>query len=445
VLGYDLVNEPLPGDYYADSDLLLPGRGDAALLQPLYGLLHQTIREVDPDTILFYEPTPFPDTIPEAVPVLGGVHPVGFTAGPANDSARQALSFHVYSCGFANTACDADGDPAAADCASCDKLVTTSLRQRAADVARLGGGGFLTEFGAVANTPAGIAEIDRVAAQADAGLLSWAYWQLKYYTDITTVSGPKEGLFEANGTVQAAKLAALSRTYAPAVAGTPTAMRFEPSSGAFRLAYTTHGAAAATRQLATEIYLNVPLHYAAGFQYDLINATNGSVAPDADGTFKVYAAGGSAAADVEVGVAIVRASTGRRSGTIRSKDGDLIQWELLDAVGDDPAGFSFHSDGNLTWWKMIRVAKDGAAKGEHACVMEEQGADHAPKQCLLAGLQRHQYLFDYSIELWKAKALGVHTYIQTLDAKVRAVAQQDAEVHLDRRRRRLGILQIGVQ
>ena len=62
----------------------------------------------------------------------------------------------------------------------------------------------------------------------------------RYFDDLTTVAGPNEGLYHPNGSLQTEKLSALSRTYAQVVAGTPTSMKFDESSAAFRLQYGTH-------------------------------------------------------------------------------------------------------------------------------------------------------------------------------------------------------------
>jgi endoglycosylceramidase len=443
LLGYDLLNEPMSGDYYANNDLLLPGRGDLATLQPLYKLLHDTIRAVDTDAILFYEPPPFPDTFPTSayVPgIIGGVHPVGFTAGPAGEagaaqwSSKQAMSYHIYSCGFATT-CDRDGNPSSADCSSCDSLATSWADTRAADVARLGGGIFLTEFGAgrslapvcshqpltralvVPDTPEGRAEINRVTAVADAHQLSWAYWQFKYFHDITTVSGPKEGLYNANGTVQEAKLGALSRTYAPVVAGKLTAIRFDPVSAAFRLTYTTADTPKDTRALATEIYLNTEAHYPgslplAGFETDLINAAS----PSGDlvnGTMEVFAGMDGKPVDV----AIVRPYSGALAGMLRTINGDLVKWEVFDSKYYGKAGFTMVKPGNITWWKGFRIYADGKKSGDYTCVLEAQDSDDAPKVCGLEGPVRHDFLFDYGIEIWAATSIfGIHSHVQTIDA-----------------------------
>ena len=76
------------------------------------------------------------------------------------------------------------------------------------------------------------------------------------------------------GSLQSTKVKALARTYARAVAGTPTRMAFNASSAAFELAYstaspaTTAGAAAAGTAAAaatTEIFLHTGFWYPEGF------------------------------------------------------------------------------------------------------------------------------------------------------------------------------------
>jgi endoglycosylceramidase len=288
VLGYDLVNEPLAGDYYSNNSLLKPGVADPITLQPVYKQLHDEIRTLDKDAIIFYEPPPFPDTVPLNTPVSGGVHPVGFTAGPAGRagaaewSSKQAMSYHIYSCGFSGAGCTADGDPLTVECPECEELVESWVETRHEDVRRLGGGLFITEFGAVSSSKEGLGEIVRVTSKADTRLQSWAYWQFKYYHDITTVSGPIEGFYWPNGTLQQPKVKALARTYAPAIAGTPQAMGFDAASGAFRLVFTAPPvgelcwASSITKQQpllnqSTEVYMNEGLYYPDGFTRDVIN------------------------------------------------------------------------------------------------------------------------------------------------------------------------------
>lgn len=151
---------------------------------------------------MMFEPAPFPGTIPSNIPVLGGVHAAGFTEGPA-DSAHQALAYHIYSCGFADTKCTDKGETENIDCPTCDKFASDAVKQRQTDSERLGGGVFMTEFGSCPDNENCYAEIDRVTSQADTAFHSWAWWQFKYFEDITSISGDVESFYAHNGSFAA--------------------------------------------------------------------------------------------------------------------------------------------------------------------------------------------------------------------------------------------------
>jgi endoglycosylceramidase len=75
--------------------------------------------------------------------------------------------------------------------------------------------------------------------QADKHIQSWAYWQFKFFQDLTTASAAGgESFYLGNGTLDAQKVRALSRTYAQAIAGVPSVHSFDPLSSNFTLAYT---------------------------------------------------------------------------------------------------------------------------------------------------------------------------------------------------------------
>lgn len=56
VIGYELINEPWVGNLWTDP-ILIMGRGHTAkLLQPFYQKIHEGIRSVDDEKIIFFEP-----------------------------------------------------------------------------------------------------------------------------------------------------------------------------------------------------------------------------------------------------------------------------------------------------------------------------------------------------------------------------------------------------
>ena len=56
VFGYEIMNEPWAGDIVSDLSLMLPGVAGRRNLGPAWERAHSAIREVDDDTLLFYEP-----------------------------------------------------------------------------------------------------------------------------------------------------------------------------------------------------------------------------------------------------------------------------------------------------------------------------------------------------------------------------------------------------
>ena len=56
ILGYELINEPWGGNVHENAAFLLPGVAGRRNLGPLYEKLHSAIREIDDETIVFWEP-----------------------------------------------------------------------------------------------------------------------------------------------------------------------------------------------------------------------------------------------------------------------------------------------------------------------------------------------------------------------------------------------------
>ena len=56
VSGYELINEPFAGNIYESLSIVLPGLAGNLNLAPLYEKAAASIREVDSETIIFYEP-----------------------------------------------------------------------------------------------------------------------------------------------------------------------------------------------------------------------------------------------------------------------------------------------------------------------------------------------------------------------------------------------------
>jgi len=187
VLGYEILNEPFFASLYQNwLEVVDTGYGDYHFLQPFYRKVHDSVREIDNETLLFFE---------NIVMALT----VGFTEGPGgveyND--RQIFSYHVY-CGFTPNSTLMKY--------FCQGVDWFQYHGKLSKAESLGFGTFLTEFGALFNSDDEVAEIGNVARTAENKLQSWAYWQFKNFHDITTSSlGSQEGFYLENGDLQEGK------------------------------------------------------------------------------------------------------------------------------------------------------------------------------------------------------------------------------------------------
>jgi endoglycosylceramidase len=264
VIGYDPFNEP-----FSPSILLHPGQNAAfdAQVQCFYaGRTHPgktqsgqritdcppddpetgvipTIEHADHSHAVFYEP----DTTTSG-PAPNRIGPMDFP--------RLVYNLHNY-CPL-----HVPNGPEAPDYAQVcppaeEQVFTDSARDRSNDASPLqpqGPGWFLTEFGATTDA----ADLGRMVADADAGLVGWMYWQWLYYEDPT--GSHDSGLWPA-GPATSAQLDVLSETYAQAIAGTPISMTFDPSTAVFHLSYRVDHAVTAP----TVIFVPVSRHYPEGY------------------------------------------------------------------------------------------------------------------------------------------------------------------------------------
>ena len=272
VLGYELLNEPWLGDAPLSLgeldpvvnpnhwDLWFPTVADQKNMAQLYRALHEYIRQVDNDSIIFFEPA------------TGGNFldgwPVGFEAGPGggayND--RQALSYHVY-CLVLDTKPPTDFFQHLLEILSvdaCDVLDDVLYDVRRDDTNRLRLAGFLTEFGNAGTGLTAEEVIDFATGKMDEFFHGWSYW---YLSPDPSVRNSTE-------------IMALARPFPHKIAGTPTFLNFDPKSKNFTLVYDT-GTTAPCSELPTEIYTS--LNYAYGgieFGYQVETAAKVSVTLD---------------------------------------------------------------------------------------------------------------------------------------------------------------------
>jgi len=181
---------------------------------------------------------------------------------------RSIFSYHIY-CADTNR----QGEPS--DEFLCELMEDWWFDIFVNDYKRIGGGGFLTEWGNMPNGPIDIETINFMTSQTDRLLQSWTWWQFKSFNDITTTGqGTSESFYDEKGNLQLEKVKALSRSYAYAIAGIPTKMSFDPSTKLFQLSYIVNINATDS----TEIYVNSNWHYPKGVTV--------SIKPDAQAAWK---------------------------------------------------------------------------------------------------------------------------------------------------------------
>lgn len=219
VIGYEIINEPFFANLYSNwREIVDFGYGDLHFLQPFYRKIHEYIREVDDQSLIFFENIVVAMT-------------VGFTEGPggAEYNDRQVFSYHVY-CGFTPTNVFIKYG-----CKAIDWIQYSGKLKKAES---LGFSTFLTEFGALYNSADEVQEIGSVARTAENRFQSWAYWQFKNFHDITTSSlGSQEGFYLENGQLQENKIAALAVTYVYALCGQPISNDFDRGTGMYILEF----------------------------------------------------------------------------------------------------------------------------------------------------------------------------------------------------------------
>jgi len=251
VIGFELLNEPWVGNAFKDPWLLLTqGLADKKNLEPMYERAAAAIRQTTSDKMIFYESA----TIDQ---IWGTKN--GFKTGPGGSkwNSKSVYSYHSYC-----TLSDRDGNPY--NRPLCDVIDEYLFGLWIDTYKRLGGAGMMTEWGALSASPGAMQQIHRIAGLADDHLQSWIWWQFKDYDDVTTASiGDVESFYDSKGNLQVPKVKALSRTYAQAISGTPTSMKFNETSAQFHLTYTYSAAVPTTAP--TVIYYNAEWHYPRGF------------------------------------------------------------------------------------------------------------------------------------------------------------------------------------
>ncbi|KAJ3444958.1 hypothetical protein M0812_10820 [Anaeramoeba flamelloides] len=244
ILGYEIINEPWAGDYFADPTILIPTEADKRNLMPMYKNIYADIRSIDQDHIIFYE---------QSTSDIIGKNGFDGPPGDYSKDRNQVFSYHIY------CSTNKNGTPNnLLFCNMTDELIWEDvwLSLDKMDVT-----GALTEFGAMPDNTNSIENLDYILRKVDSKFQSALYWQYKYYKDITTQSNEAESFFFDDGSLQVEKAKALSRTYAQKVQGMPHGMFFNPLNSAFSFSWKLD--TSITKP--TVIFLNEKYYYPNGF------------------------------------------------------------------------------------------------------------------------------------------------------------------------------------
>ncbi|KAI6652273.1 endoglycoceramidase-like [Oopsacas minuta] len=219
MLGYELMNEPWPGDVFQDILIALPYKAYKQNLQPLYDTLSKEIWIQDPDHLVFFE------TITWDLECSGIEHVPGY----AVNANKTVLSYHYYVPPqfFLND--------------------TIFHKFRVRD--KFSCGSMLTEFEAWNGETDDFKEVLKTA---DEWKESWIGW----------LSNPL-ALFSNS----ASFLSTFAHPYPQIVAGRISVMNFEPESNIFTLSYITNTKITSNE---TVIFVNKEMHYPNDFS---INST----------------------------------------------------------------------------------------------------------------------------------------------------------------------------
>ena len=214
---------------------------------------------------------------------LKWVFNLGFTKPPGGEigSKRHVLNDHTYCCQIYGT-CDATGEPQEKDAKACKEWHEQRIGQRDKDAEALGVPLAISEFGSCMDTDDCVREINQVTDVCDEYMTSWAYWQFKTYKDLTSSAGNRsEGFYNIDGSLQAKKVKALSRTYIQNAQGLIKQMQFDTHSGVFKAVIHANLSIKAP----TDIYLHKfdedisTSWYPNGYEVHLTNLDKNGVAP----------------------------------------------------------------------------------------------------------------------------------------------------------------------
>ncbi len=264
LLALEILNEPWPGSPWATCFTAAgcPAGGfDQTSFTSFYRRVIPALRSADRLHLIAYEPNLLFD--------FG--YPTRLGVIPDND---LVFTFHDYCLAAAP---GLPPNPAAS--AGCDQSENNVLVNAEARAREGGGALLMDEWGNTTD----LGQVHQIEQDADRHMVGWTVWA---YEDCCNSSaaivadGAKAPTAPEN--LRLSELEALVRPYPKAIAGTPLAWSYDPTSDAFALAYSTHPVGGGTFPPGTDTEIELPaLHYPTGYNLQVRGARVLS-APDAN-------------------------------------------------------------------------------------------------------------------------------------------------------------------
>ena len=279
LLGYDLMNEPMPGSEIFTCFFNACPKSTAGL-SAAQDKAAKAIRAASPEGIVFYEPFSTSN---------GGF--LWVITGPAPDVNNRALSFHSY-CLIANATKTQEG---------CDWSDQLGVDLAAMNARSAGSALILTEWGAMDDIGIINAHID-LAARNLIGQQEWAYCGCD---DPTTADLQGQALVNVpslppTGTnVRWEKLKGLAVPHPRLVAGTPTKYGINRDTGVFTLKYKTKRVTGGTFNQGTSVIAVPAINYPDGY----VATVKGGTVTSADNALELTVKANPGVSKVKVKVA----------------------------------------------------------------------------------------------------------------------------------------------
>ncbi|TPX71089.1 hypothetical protein SpCBS45565_g01306 [Spizellomyces sp. 'palustris'] len=237
ILGYEIMNEPWPGNHWKNPLLLLPGYASGTTLHTMHTHVAQAIRRADPNAIIYFEGATW-DVTTKAPCVPGGIEYAD----------RSVLSYHFYR------------PPQRTD-------IDTYMKRRKADAVKLGGCGlFMTEWEMWYGNGSDkrYQEMWDTVTAADRHQQNWMGWAYKSFAQ---GKGSTDGsLFDDETGERRLQFEELwSRTFPTAVSGNVITMKFERDTGRFELAFEFK----VSVKEPTEIGISAEIWYPQGYRVEI--------------------------------------------------------------------------------------------------------------------------------------------------------------------------------